>query len=154
MESQDHKKNPKQILHTDEWGSSEVYVADWYYDTKADWCPRVSGRCLFSSLYPAIFFAITNIYGNVNWEKFPDPTKKYPYEDRNGSDKRLTPVFKLEQTTSDGRKIGASVEKMTVADHWIVGNGLAVEAKKFFLEATGKDLVQLSGQDQSLSGKI
>ena len=137
-----------QRLRHDEWGRSEVYFASWGNSE------HTQGMCLFATLDPAIFYVISMLGRDIVWSKFPDKRKKYPYEDRDGSNHNLNPVFIAKQRTRDGREVFGSVQKMTAADVWIVGNGIAEDARRIFFEATGRDIVKLSGVGDKFQGRV
>jgi hypothetical protein len=137
-----------QKLKHDEWGRNEVYFAEFGSALGG------GGRCMFATLDPAIFYVVSSLGNDIDWKKFPDPSKKYPYEDRDGSNHDLTPVFIVRQKTADGREVFGSVQKMAVANTWYVGNGIAVAARKQFAEATGRDVVKVSGKGAKLQGRV
>lgn len=127
----------------------ECYLAEWRTPNGA------SSQCLFTSLDPAIFFVLSGIGFDVDWDNFPDTTKKYPYEDRTGNEKiAYSPVFRIEQLKGDGKTASGSVTKMGIADSWTVGNGIAEACRRWFRQATGKDAVVLSGAGDKLTGTI
>lgn len=139
-------------LTVDQWGRQEVYVAEWQNSIGA------CSRCLFSNLDAAIFFVVSGLGLLVDWDNFPDPAKKYPYEDRNGT-QRFTPVFRVEQTCQTegwgvGKRLTGSVTKMSIADEWTVGNGIAEISKDIFFKATGRDEVFMNGKGSNLSGRV
>lgn len=143
----------KQRLNRDKWGRHECFLAEWHDAIGA------SSRCLFSNLDAAIFFVVSGIGMYVDWERFPGASGLYPYEDRNGS-RDLNPIFRIEQTIdsgaewSIGKKISGTVTKMTIADDWTVGNGIAVASRSHFIYATGRDVVALDGAGDRLCGKV
>jgi len=136
-------------LHKDEWKRPEVYFAE--YET----CIGSGGKCLFSRLDPAIFFVLTGLGRDIDWDNFPDPSKKYPYEDRDASNLGLTPVFIVKQKSPlTGREVRGQVTKMVVSDSWTVGNGVAEYGHNLFLDVTCRPEVKLTGKGQSLSGVV
>lgn len=134
-------------LHKDKWGRHEVYLAE--YNTGV-----YSNTCIFSRLDPAIFFVVTGLVSDIDWNNFPDPTKKYPYEDRDASNLNLTPVFIVEQTNKNGKKVSGRVTKFPVADQESAGNGIAVRGRDLFLSITGRDEAKLTGEGDRLSGTV
>jgi hypothetical protein len=75
-------------LEISEWGRFVIYQANILF-------PAGGGNsCTFSRKEPAIAWARdqATLFG-MKWENFPDPDKKYPYDDRDGSMNSLTPVF-------------------------------------------------------------
>lgn len=79
-------------LDISEFGRPITWLLRWsWYGGKA------YGYCLYSSFNEAVKHAIWSALGNVEWSKFPDPTRgSYPYEDRDGSDVPvLTPKFRV-----------------------------------------------------------
>jgi hypothetical protein len=141
MEHTPHK------LERDEWRRPECYMAEWNNGIGGS-------RCLFSRLDAAIFFVITGLGNYCDWNNFPDPTKRYPYEDRDGSNHGLNPVFIVKQTNSSGKEISGSVIKMAIADDWTVGNGIAEMSRKLFREVTGRDPVHLKGVGDKLTATV
>ena len=75
-------------LEISEWGRYIVWCAESsWYDGKA------TNSCTFSNCEAAIEWAKFEARGQMDWSNFPDPAKKYPYDDRDGSNPDLTPVF-------------------------------------------------------------
>lgn len=109
----------------------EVYVAKWQDDIGA------SCECTFAHLAPAMFFVITGLIHCVDWNKFPDLRRRYPADDRNGSDQRLNPIFRITATARNGRQVCGQVLKMQAAESWFVGNGIAQMAGNAFAKITG-----------------
>jgi hypothetical protein len=144
--------NTEQRLSRDEWGRHQCFLAEWHDPVGA------SSVCLFSNLDAAIFFVVSGIGPYVDWDRFPDPMKTYPYEDRDGT-RDFTPAFRIEQTIQrspqgsewqNDKKIRGAVTKMTIADDWTVGNGIAESSKRYFAAATGRDEVHLRGEGDRL----
>jgi hypothetical protein len=137
-------------LEKDEWGRSEVYLAN--YSGPA---PFGGSSCVFTNLNSALFFIVSGLGSSIDWATFPDPTKTYPYEERNGSDKNLNPIFVVKRKSLyDEVEIIGSVQKIAVMSNWSVGNRIAVASKKYFADATGKDIVVLSGEGSTLSATV
>src|ERR1039457_4832604 len=138
----------RQKLEQDQWGRNEIYLAEY---------KNVSygGHFIFASLDAAIFYVISGLGNSVDCSKFPDPIKNYPDEDRNGTNKDRTPRFIVKQFNSRGvAEVSGSVTKTAVMGAWIVGNGIAEASKKYFEQATGRDVVELSGIGDKLQGKV
>jgi len=135
----------RQKLEKDQHGRHEIYVAQ--YNAPA---PFGGSWCLFSNLDSAIFFVVSGLGSSVDWSNFPDPNKKYPHEDRNGSNKTLTPVFIIKQINKKtNQEVNGSVTKMGLMSDWIVGNGIAEAGKKWFAQATGRDIIKVSTSKES-----
>ncbi len=143
-----YQKSQKQKLEKDKWGRDEVYYAEFGNSVGA------RGRCLFSNLDAAIFYVVSELGNDIDWKKFPDPSKEYPYEDRNGKNHRLNPIFIVNQITINSKLVYGKVEKMTIANNWIVGNGIAFAAREQFFRATGRDIVEIAGDGAHLQGKV
>lgn len=88
--AQSQERERKLHLEISEYGLPIVWLARWsWYGGKA------LGHCIFSTKREAIKYAIFQAKSYIDWSKFPDPSKgSYPYEERNGSITRLTPVFR------------------------------------------------------------
>jgi hypothetical protein len=141
----------KQILEKDQWGRNVVYLAEYKTTT-------YSNKCIFSNLDSAIFFVVTGLGGDVNWSTFPkiDEKEKYPYEERDGNNPSRDPIFIVKRPSlhNSDIEIKGSVTKTAAMSEWTVGNGIAVAAKKFFAEATGRDVVVLAGEGDRLHGTV
>lgn len=77
------------LVESTESGRPIIWLSRWsWYGGKA------SGYCCFMDKVEAIKYAIGQARGYVDWPTFPDPAKKYPNDDRDGSNvPELTPVF-------------------------------------------------------------
>jgi hypothetical protein len=75
-------------LEVSKWGRFIVYIVNMK-------CSNGGGNsCTFSRKEPAIKWAKEEATRwGMKWHNFPDPEKKYPYDDRDGSNDGLTPVF-------------------------------------------------------------
>jgi hypothetical protein len=72
------------------FGRPTVWLAQWKW-----YAGKATGYCCFSSRDEAIKYAIFQSQGFVDWSTFPDPKKRYPYDDRDGSHiPELSPVFR------------------------------------------------------------
>jgi hypothetical protein len=78
-------------LEISEWGRPIVWLMQWsHYGGQA------FGWCAYSTKDEAIKHAIFEAKGNVDWETFPDPAKKYPDDDRDSTyPQTLTPLFRV-----------------------------------------------------------
>lgn len=57
---------------------------------------KTHNRCLFINRDAAIKWASFEAEGFVDWANFPDPARKYPYDDRNATEQPvLTPVWRV-----------------------------------------------------------
>jgi hypothetical protein len=130
-------------LHHNQFGQPECFVAEWHDSIGA------GSRCLFSNLDAAIFFVVSGIGRDIDWSCFPDPARSYPFEDRDGSNPGLNPVFCIEQG-----KVSGSVTRMAISDSWTVGNGIAEFSKQAFCAATGRNVVRLVGEGDKLTGRV
>jgi len=110
-------------LQTSEWGRLVAYLGQTtWYDRQS------SNQCLFSNKDEAIRWARFEAQagsGGINWESFPDPRKKYPYDDRDGS-REFTPVFRITWDREGWGKGSATVVKMEISDvfDWYATNGV------------------------------
>jgi hypothetical protein len=136
----------KHIEH-DEWGRPVAYLAEYHNAI-------YGGQCLFTTPDAAIFYVVTGLASDVDWGTFPTPNLRYPNEERNGNeDQQLTPLFVVERIVGE-KRIWGTVTRTAAMDAWTVGNGIAEWGRNAFLQATGKDLVMLSGSGDSLQGRV
>jgi hypothetical protein len=86
-----------------------VYLAQssWYGG-------KASNTCAFSDMHEAIRWARFQAKGFVDFAKFPDPELKYPYDDRDGSNLNLDPVFVANWTKYGGG--WSKVTQMEISD--------------------------------------
>lgn len=129
-------------MERDEWRRPIVYVAEYRMAN------GFSNSCVFEGLDAAIFFVVTGLGSYIDWNTFPDLTRKYPCEERNGTDD-LSPIFRVER---EGYK--AQIRRTSVAKNWIVGNGIAEAGRHWFEQVTGRDIVELHGKGDALQGKV
>lgn len=135
-------------LQHDEWHRPEVYLAEYTDYLGAE------GMCIFNNALSAIYYVMTGLGNSINWKNFPDPTKNFPFEDRNGNEyPHLNPLFIVTPRKIGDVLVSGKVTKMAVAEHWVVGNGAAMETATNFNLVTGYS-VTLTGSDDSLQGKV
>jgi hypothetical protein len=139
----------KHLKHVerDEWGRPVVYLAEYHNLI-------YGGQCLFTSAEAAIFFVVTGLGVDVDWSSFPNPSLRYPNEERNGNeDPQLNLLFRVDRKVID-KRVWGKVTRAAAMDEWTVGNGIAESSKTTFFQATGKDLVRLKGEGDRLQGKV
>lgn len=142
------KHRPTPVDH-DEWGRPVLYLAQYTGATGG------GSTCLFTNLDAAIFFVVTGLGNDVDWSNFPDPTRKYPYEERNGNERpRLSPSFRVERTGTYGKPVSGTVLKMAAMEEWSVGNGIADMGRRLFSAITGRNEVVCSGTGDALSARV
>lgn len=132
-------------LELDRWDRPLVYYATWQ--------TAAAGNSfgIFDRLEPAIFFVVSMLGSEVDWASFPDPSRKYPYEERNGKP-GYSPVFRVERE-AHGRPVTGYIYQMAVARDWTAGNGIADAAKTYYHQVTGK-YAEIAGTGDSLSAKV
>lgn len=104
-------------IEYDEWGRPVVYLAQWKNN-------RSGGTAVFTRPESAIFYVMSMIGSLVDWNSFPNPDLHYPYEERNGDNRGLNPLFVVKRMQFDGTEIEASVTRMGAMLDWSVGNGI------------------------------
>lgn len=107
-------------LDVDKWGRLIVWMCRWsWYDGKA------SGYCVYATAEEAIKDAIWNAMGNIkDWNNFPSHGS-YPYEDRDGSNPSLTPLFRVTWNNNEGSGYSEAI-KVEVASNFQAANLEAV----------------------------
>lgn len=105
----DQQIKPRE-LEVSEYGRYIVWLAEWSW-----YGGQSRGSCIFSNKEAAIEWARSQTTGNVDWNNFPDPKRKYPDDDRDGSNSDLTPLFVAQWDTYGGGY--ASVTRTEVAEH-------------------------------------
>jgi hypothetical protein len=134
-------------VERDEWGRPLVYLAEYHNAI-------YGGQCLFTSADAAIFFVVTGLASDVDWGSFPDKSLRYPNEERTSNeDPQLTPLFCVERKAGE-KRVWGKVMRTAAMDEWTVSNGIAEWARVAFLQATGRDLVNLKGEGYQLQGKV
>jgi len=143
------KKHRAAPIDHDEWGRPVLYLAQYTGATGG------GSTCLFTNLDAAIFFVVTGLGNDIDWSNFPDPTRKYPYEERNGNERpHLSPSFRVERTGIYGKPAHATVMKMAAMEEWSVGNGIAEMGRRLFRAITGRDEVVFSGKGDAISARV
>lgn len=86
------------LVESTETGRPIIWLAEWLW-----YGGQAHGRCPFISKDDAIRYAIMQACSDMDWSIFPDSKKRYPNDDRDGSNMPvLTPVFRATWETNGG----------------------------------------------------
>lgn len=109
-------KTPNTLAVSDS-GRFVVWVAQW------SWSNQATGMCVFSDSAEAINYARCNATGFVDWGNFPDRHRKYPDDDRDGTETpKLNPLFIARW---DGGS--SEVTEMEISDVWYAAKDMALD---------------------------
>jgi len=123
--------SPSSSLEISKEGRPVVWLADWSTNSGVAF-----GRCLFTTKEEALKYAVAQALPFMNWQNFPDPSKKYPYDDRDGSKQELTPIFRASWLGGWSQVTRTEVEhKFTAADYLMREVNWIFDALKGALEA-------------------
>lgn len=79
---------------------NKLYLASFVHFTSPGcWMKGapIRSECLLTDATEAIKWAVSSMISSgaqMDWANFPDPAKQYPYEDRDGSNTSLRPLFR------------------------------------------------------------
>lgn len=115
------------LVESTETGRPIIWLAEWLW-----YGGQAHGHCPFINKDDAIKYAIMQAKSDMDWDAFPNPKKKYPHDDRDGSNvPELTPVFRATWETNGGGF--SQVTRMEVSEKldWI-DKSLMKQVEKIF----------------------